>query len=226
MLATAPVRLGPARAVWARRGALSPVGPVPVGCPGVPRQCAGGPRGVMTPLRSASLLLLITAVWLGPARADLAGTGGLGPDRYCLSCLCTAATGCDVSTGCLPDGGGDICGPFYMSEPYWRDAHPRLSAPFSGHGFRQCASDVECAGEAVSSYMQRFSRDCDGDGRVTCKDFGLMHFMGYAACGRPSQVSAGLQSTFYKEFIGCATRLAGLLEKEQYRPPPGHAPMV
>ncbi|KAF0301664.1 Lysozyme 3 [Amphibalanus amphitrite] len=174
----------------ARRGALSPVWPVPVGCSGVPRQCAGGPRGVMTPLQSAPLLL-IAAVWLGPARADLAGTGGLGPDRYCLSCLCTAATGCDVSTGCLPDGGGDICGPFYMSEPYWRDAHPRLSTPFSGHGFHQCASDVECAGEAVSSYMQRFSR-----------------------------------STFYKEFIGCATRLAGLLEKEQYRPPTGHAPMV
>ena len=61
---------------------------------------------------------------------------GLRPDRYCLSCLCTAATGCNTTAGCLPDGGRLICGPFYMSEPYWQDSELSLSARFAGLGER------------------------------------------------------------------------------------------
>ena len=61
-------------------------------------------------------------------------SGVLRPDRYCLSCLCTAATDCDVTTGCVNDAEGAVCGPFYMSEPYWKDADLRFSSQFSGHG--------------------------------------------------------------------------------------------
>ena len=69
-------------------------------------------------------------------------------------------------------------------------------------------------------------QDCDGDGRVTCQDFGLMHFLGYSACDSPGQVAQGLRSTFHQEFMTCAARMAGLLNREQYRPPAGHAPML
>ena len=53
-----------------------------------------------------------------------------------------------------------------------------------------------------------------------------MHFLGYSACDSQSQVSAGQQSKFYNEFRTCAERMAGLLAREQYIPPAGHAPML
>jgi len=38
----------------------------------------------------------------------------------CLACLCAASTDCQLSKGCV--GGGEYCGPFLISKPYWLDA--------------------------------------------------------------------------------------------------------
>ncbi|XP_037088583.1 invertebrate-type lysozyme-like [Pollicipes pollicipes] len=138
---------------------------------------------------------------------------GLGqpPDRYCLACLCTAATGCDTSTGCEEDGGTTICGPFYISQPYWLDANTTVVQQFRDYDFSRCARDVACAKQTVTSYMTKFSRDCDGDGRVTCLDHGLMHYLGYSQCAVPAQRQQAEASAFYHTFSQCLADMDALL---------------
>ncbi|XP_037075707.1 invertebrate-type lysozyme 3-like [Pollicipes pollicipes] len=150
----------------------------------------------------------------------------LRADRYCLSCLCTAATGCDVKAACQQNDPLDICGPFYMSEPYWVDANVTALDAYAAYEFKECATDTECAGAAVASYMHNFARDCDGDGQVTCKDFGLMHYLGYSSCADEDLVQSGLSSPFYSAHVTCLERMAGLLAREDFTTAPGYAPLV
>jgi len=136
---------------------------------------------------------------------------GQAPGRYCLACLCSAASGCDLKKGCLQDEPNAICGPFYMSRPFWLDANITALPQFREHDFVRCATDEKCAAAAVVSYMTKFSRDCDGDGRVTCKDHGLMHYLGYTGCTSPWQRQQAEESTFFGTFMRCLEEMDRLL---------------
>ncbi|XP_026287603.2 loricrin-like [Frankliniella occidentalis] len=117
-------------------------------------------------LAFAALALLLQA------RGLRAGAGA-DPDQGCLSCLCQAATGCDANRDCE----ADTCGMFAISRQYWKDA----GAP--GGDFETCALDPACATQCVQSYMQKFARDCDGDGEVGCSDYCRLHHLGREGCG-------------------------------------------
>lgn len=47
-----------------------------------------------------------------------AGIDDIDIDDKCMTCLCQAATGCDLKYGCKEG----YCGPFRMSRVYWIDA--------------------------------------------------------------------------------------------------------
>ena len=38
----------------------------------------------------------------------------------CIGCICEASTRCDTNITCINNG--FLCGPFYISQPFWIDA--------------------------------------------------------------------------------------------------------
>ena len=132
---------------------------------------------------SVCALSALLVAWC-PAAAGAAAAGltveDISPE--CVGCLCAASTGCDLSVGCSADG--NVCGPFAITELYFIDANVTQEADFSDVSRQSCCNDPFCAALAVRRYMVRYSRDCDGDGAVTCVDFALMHRLGFQSCRR------------------------------------------
>ncbi|KAF0303126.1 hypothetical protein FJT64_024841 [Amphibalanus amphitrite] len=133
------------------------------------------------------------------------------PDRYCLSCLCVASSDCDLSTPCREVGGRSFCGPFYMTEHFWRASNVSTEQRFSQLDYLGCAQDVDCAGQAVTLYMASHATDCDDDGHITCKDFGLTHLLGPRRCHDPAQRRAAEETVFVRRFARCLLDTLGLL---------------
>lgn len=70
------------------------------------------------------------------------------------------------------------CGPFLISYKYWLDSgrEPDRVA------FHSCASDKSCSRAIVTSYLNKYSTDCNSDGFVDCVDYVLVHKLGYKYC--------------------------------------------
>nr|ALM25917.1 i-type lysozyme 2 [Harmonia axyridis] len=101
--------------------------------------------------------------------------------QQCLGCLCEASSNCDISGNCA----GDVCGPFRITWAYWADAgKPTVNneAPDAPQAYLHCASDTYCSALAVQGYMQKFQQDCNGDNRIDCDDFALIHKHGGYGC--------------------------------------------
>jgi gas vesicle protein len=92
----------------------------------------------------------------------------------CLRCLCEGSTSnCDKNAGCDSYG---FCGPFRISQKYWEEA-----GSFEGD-FKKCVNEYNCAEKTVKSYMEKYGKDCDGDGDTDCMDFALIHHKGKDGC--------------------------------------------
>ncbi|XP_050716979.1 lysozyme-like isoform X5 [Eriocheir sinensis] len=141
---------------------------------------------------------LILAVLSADAAAEV--------DPNCLGCLCEAATQCNATTKChVPYAGAYFCGPFHISWAYWADAgKPVLQHdnPERKGAFEDCATDLYCSAKIVREYMNKFGKDCDGDGVVSCKDYVRIHKLGKAACDVPLP-----PDRFTAQFEKCVTRL-------------------
>ncbi|XP_046821287.1 lysozyme-like isoform X1 [Vespa crabro] len=104
--------------------------------------------------------------------------------KICLGCICEAASGCNTTLGC----NGDVCGPFRITWAYWADAgKPTLNneANTNEGAYANCVNDAFCAGRTVEGYMNKFARDCNGDGVINCDDFIRIHRNGRNACTTP-----------------------------------------
>jgi len=101
----------------------------------------------------------------------------------CLKCLCKAQTGC-IDKGCMPNKDvGEICGPFYISRPMFKDARVPGMDPNSDRDFKRCAKDLECSQRSLVSYHKRFKKLCTV--RTTsnpCEPYYRMHIMGPGPC--------------------------------------------
>ncbi|XP_044759553.1 lysozyme-like [Coccinella septempunctata] len=101
--------------------------------------------------------------------------------QQCLGCLCEASSNCDISGQCA----GDVCGPFRITWAYWADAgKPTVNneATDAPQAYAHCAADTYCSALAVQGYMQKFQQDCNGDNRIDCDDFALIHKYGGYGC--------------------------------------------
>ncbi|XP_049850555.1 invertebrate-type lysozyme 3-like [Schistocerca gregaria] len=113
--------------------------------------------------------------------------------QECLGCICEAASGCDVNSGC----NGDVCGPFKITWAFWADAgKPVISGDNanSDGAYVRCSSDVYCAASAVGAYMSKYATDCNGDGQIDCFDYAAIHRLGKNACN--GQIDLGFQNRF------------------------------
>ena len=138
----------------------------------------------------------------------------LMPDRYCLACLCNAASNCSPQIGCQRRRGQTVCGPFLLTADAWRrarNADPQFAHRFRYLNYRMCASDSACAAEAVSQYLSHSATDCDRDGRVTCKDFGIISRGGAAACQNHTLAQEVMATEYYRVLEGCLLDVTAML---------------
>ncbi|XP_043205708.1 uncharacterized protein LOC122372527 [Amphibalanus amphitrite] len=146
----------------------------------------------------------------------------LMPDRYCLACLCNAASNCSPRIGCQQQRGHTVCGPFLLTADAWRRARKadrQFAHRFRYLNFRMCASDPECAAEAVSHALAHSASDCDRDGRITCKDFGILSRGGPAACRNSTLARRAADSDYFRVLEGCLLDVTAMLGEPS--PPAG-----
>ncbi|CAG7833070.1 unnamed protein product [Allacma fusca] len=127
--------------------------------------------------------------------------------EVCLACICQASTSCNLTTQCI--SGGQYCGPFLISRPYWLDAgSPTLLGDTATRpgAFEDCTADPVCSAQTVRTYMTKYARDCNGDGRIDCNDLGRIHLMGAYGCADP----AVEQSPFFQRFQQCVVRASSV----------------
>ncbi|OQR66177.1 lysozyme-like [Tropilaelaps mercedesae] len=135
-------------------------------------------------MRGSMVLFLIVTICvvvlypLASAQEDL-----VARTERCLQCICLGSSKCDETTRCTDYGGdkatGEVCGPFQITQPYWEDAGK------PGNDFLSCVNTRDCSETAIINYMEKFGKDCDGDGEVTCGDYARIHTAGIAACDAP-----------------------------------------
>ncbi|XP_067011516.2 lysozyme [Anabrus simplex] len=117
--------------------------------------------------------------------------------RPCLRCLCEAATGCNMTIGCVTG----YCGPFKISRVFWVDAD-RLVMPEDDPqrpgAYEDCARQYQCASKLVKNYMKKFGQDCNNDGVVNCDDYSMIHYNGGYSCSTPIN-----NTDHYKRYAAC-----------------------
>ncbi|XP_075209766.1 invertebrate-type lysozyme 3-like [Lycorma delicatula] len=99
----------------------------------------------------------------------------------CVNCICIAISNCNQNLGC--DNGA--CGALRITEPFWIDAYRPVVGdddPYSTGAYARCAIDKTCATKAEKNYMKRYKTDCNGDGKIECIDFALIHRLGPFGC--------------------------------------------
>ena len=144
----------------------------------------------------------------------------LKPDRYCLACLCNASSNCSPQIGCQRHRGQTVCGPLLLTADAWRRARAadrQFVSRFRYLNFRTCASDPECAAEAVSHHLSLSASDCDGDGHVTCKDFGILNRGGVAACQNRTLALEWMSTDYYRVLEECLTEVTTMLGETRPR---------
>ncbi|KAG6458223.1 lysozyme [Manduca sexta] len=102
----------------------------------------------------------------------------------CYRCLCYVSTKCDRSYGCA----GGYCGPFNISRVYWVDAGKvvmKEDDPERNHAWADCARNYFCAKKIIEGYLQRFGKDCNGDGVTNCFDYMMVNGNGGYGCTAP-----------------------------------------
>ncbi|KAJ2945489.1 hypothetical protein O0L34_g300 [Tuta absoluta] len=131
-------------------------------------------------IKFSAILMLV-----GVVAADVSELANSQPvTEVCLGCLCQAVSGCKQGLQCE----GDVCGLFHITWPYWADAgKPTLPgrSPDSPDAYSSCAIDPFCAAQTVQGYMRKFSKDCNGDGRIDCYDYIRIHQKGGYGCEGP-----------------------------------------
>ncbi|KAH8316746.1 hypothetical protein KR074_002002 [Drosophila pseudoananassae] len=107
-----------------------------------------------------------------------------GPNRQmsseCFACLAATATN-NVPAFCndrVP------CGIYRISHLYWQDAQQWLRPQNDSliQDYKGCVVQNSCAERIVEGYVQRYAFDCNGDGRIECRDHIMLHLLGPGGC--------------------------------------------
>uniref|UniRef100_A0A1Y1MF21 lysozyme n=1 Tax=Photinus pyralis TaxID=7054 RepID=A0A1Y1MF21_PHOPY len=98
----------------------------------------------------------------------------------CINCIAHASSAQNFNKTCT-----DSCGVFRVSKDYWIEAGmPMVNRIPNSHpkAFEKCANSPICGYHLVQLYMQKFKKDCNGDGVVDCDDFVRIHKLGADKC--------------------------------------------
>lgn len=109
----------------------------------------------------------------------------------CLDCICDAVSGCNTSVNNC--GSGTVCGPFAISQAYWRDGKK------PGASWTACSRTKECSSVTIKNYMEKYKRDCNDDGFITCEDYAAIHRRGPRACSNKDL----FKDHYWNKFLAC-----------------------
>lgn len=110
----------------------------------------------------------------------------------CLDCICEALSSCG-SASTNNCGSGLVCGPFAISQAYWKDGRR------PGASWTACARTKECSSVTIRNYMDKYKRDCNGDGYLTCEDYAAIHRRGPMSCTNRDL----LKEQYWTRFLTC-----------------------
>ncbi|XP_033229112.1 invertebrate-type lysozyme 6-like [Belonocnema kinseyi] len=100
----------------------------------------------------------------------------------CLRCICVAESDCNINLKC----DDSVCGPYKITLGFWIDAgRPTVKDNdyyVEDYEYRNCSNDMKCSARAIEAYMQRYAKDCNGDGEINCDDFIRIHHNGPLGC--------------------------------------------
>jgi len=106
----------------------------------------------------------------------------------CITCICEAAS----------NGAGN-CG--HITWAFWSDAgKPTLYGAASANAYSSCVNNPECASRTILGYLNKFSKDCNGDGVINCLDHAMTYMYGGYGCG------GSAQGPFFTRFRQCSAR--------------------
>lgn len=88
---------------------------------------------------------------------------------------------------------GEFCGPYLISWAYWADGGK------PGADYVTCANNKICAEHAIQGYMNKWKRDCNGDGIIDCNDYAAIHKLGPHSCNS----QALFQSDYWVSYESC-----------------------
>lgn len=132
------------------------------------------------------------------------GLVSVGLNDDCLQCICRASSGCDHQLRCITRGTDEKrCGPFQLTEDYWTKAGSPGDDASNFIAFETCSTDMDCAVEAVTNYIKRYKKDCDGDGSATCMDFARLHRLKPDECEDTEKLVNDPES-YWEKFQRCA----------------------
>ncbi|KAH8397438.1 hypothetical protein KR222_003950 [Zaprionus bogoriensis] len=102
-----------------------------------------------------------------------------GVTDACLDCI-AATTTQNKPTKC----GETPCGIYGIHLPYWKDALLAVPNAAGAQDYESCVSKGECGAAIVRGYMKSYTRDCNGDGIISCRDQIMLHLLGPTGCLR------------------------------------------
>ncbi|KAI5636588.1 destabilase domain-containing protein [Phthorimaea operculella] len=88
---------------------------------------------------------------------------------------------------------GGYCGPYNISRVYWVDSGKVVfpeDDPERNHAWQDCAKNYHCSMRIIQGYLQRFGKDCNGDGVTDCFDYMMVNGNGGYGCTAPLNRSA------------------------------------
>ncbi|XP_016924775.3 uncharacterized protein [Drosophila suzukii] len=113
----------------------------------------------------------------------------------CLLCIATTATD-NIPAICNNRGRGkEACGKYRISHSYWQDTLGIIDPDDAlAQEYERCVVYDQCAETIVRGYVQRYGDDCNGDGRIECRDHVMLHMRGPGGCARQEPLGALAES--------------------------------
>ena len=147
----------------------------------------------------------------------------------CFSCICEQATNCDVYSGCRAKGfkGGPWCGPMGIGMSFWIEYgnctldgddpkdpickcqkcntfQYRIDRSHCFVAMERCTTDLACTMKVMRSFANSPDLpDCDEDGRITCDDYSMVHFLGNVGCLLPENRARYKSDKVYERYTAC-----------------------
>ena len=68
----------------------------------------------------------------------------------------------------------------------------------------RCSTDLTCSMKVMRSFANgKNLTDCDGDGRMTCDDYSMAHFLGHIGCRDPDERARYKTTKVYERYTEC-----------------------
>ena len=68
----------------------------------------------------------------------------------------------------------------------------------------RCSTDLTCSIKVMRSFANgKNLTDCDGDGRMSCDDYSMAHFLGHIGCRDPDERARYKTTKMYERYSAC-----------------------